>query len=229
MYAMFVMVGRRRLMAVAQLGPIATDFKVAAFRFHSRPHAAGADLRADDRRVLNGICRPFFGWVSDHIGRENTMFGAFLVEGIGIYALLLFAGNPTLFVILSGLVFFAWGEIYSLFPATCTDILAASSPPPTTGCSTRRRDRLLAGSTGERADECDRQLACRVLRRRNPQRHRRRYGLGGTEADARARDRARRASPRSGNRSAGSSPLAPRIQIAHHHVQHLPDEPRVTF
>jgi MFS transporter, OFA family, oxalate/formate antiporter len=50
------------------------------------------------------------------------MFGAFLVEGIGIYALLSFAGNPTLFVILSGLVFFAWGEIYSLFPATCTDI-----------------------------------------------------------------------------------------------------------
>ena len=50
------------------------------------------------------------------------MFIAFLIEGIGIYALLLFAGNPVLFVILSGLVFFAWGEIYSLFPATCTDI-----------------------------------------------------------------------------------------------------------
>jgi OFA family oxalate/formate antiporter-like MFS transporter len=73
-------------------------------------------------RVLNGVCRPFFGWVSDRIGRENTMFIAFLIEGVGIYALLLFAGNPILFVILSGLVFFAWGEIYSLFPATCTDI-----------------------------------------------------------------------------------------------------------
>jgi MFS transporter, OFA family, oxalate/formate antiporter len=73
-------------------------------------------------RVLNGVCRPFFGWVSDNIGRENTMFIAFFLEGIGIYALLLFAGNPVLFVILSGLVFFAWGEIYALFPATCTDI-----------------------------------------------------------------------------------------------------------
>jgi OFA family oxalate/formate antiporter-like MFS transporter len=73
-------------------------------------------------RVLNGICRPFFGWVSDHIGRENTMFIAFFVEGLGIYALLYFADNPVLFVILSGMVFFAWGEIYSLFPATCTDI-----------------------------------------------------------------------------------------------------------
>jgi MFS transporter, OFA family, oxalate/formate antiporter len=123
MYAMFVMVGAGGLMAVAQLGPIATDFKVAGipvsilgFTLPALTFALTID------RVLNGICRPFFGWVSDHIGRENTMFGAFLVEGIGIYALLLFAGNPTLFVILSGLVFFAWGEIYSLFPATCTDI-----------------------------------------------------------------------------------------------------------
>jgi OFA family oxalate/formate antiporter-like MFS transporter len=72
--------------------------------------------------VLNGICRPFFGWVSDNIGRENTMFVAFLLEGIGIYALFYLASNPLYFVILSGLVFFAWGEIYSLFPATCTDI-----------------------------------------------------------------------------------------------------------
>src|SRR5688500_20283357 len=50
------------------------------------------------------------------------MFIAFFIEGVGIYALLLFADSPMLFVILSGLVFFAWGEIYSLFPATCTDI-----------------------------------------------------------------------------------------------------------
>jgi OFA family oxalate/formate antiporter-like MFS transporter len=123
MYAMFVMVGAGGLMAVAQLGPIATDFNVARVPVSilglTLPALTFA-LTID--RVLNGICRPFFGWVSDHIGRENTMFGAFLVEGIGIYALLLFSGHPTMFVILSGLVFFAWGEIYSLFPATCTDI-----------------------------------------------------------------------------------------------------------
>jgi len=123
MYAMFVMVGAGGLMAVAQLGPIAMDFNVARVPVSilgiTLPALTFA-LTID--RVLNGICRPFFGWVSDHIGRENTMFGAFLVEGIGIYALLLFAGHPVLFVILSGLVFFAWGEIYSLFPATCTDI-----------------------------------------------------------------------------------------------------------
>jgi OFA family oxalate/formate antiporter-like MFS transporter len=60
--------------------------------------------------------------VSDQIGRENTMFIAFLAEGIGIYALYHYATDPFMFVILSGLVFFAWGEIYSLFPATCTDL-----------------------------------------------------------------------------------------------------------
>jgi OFA family oxalate/formate antiporter-like MFS transporter len=120
---MFVMVAAGGLMAVAQLAPIAADFGVADIPVSllglTLPALTFA-LTID--RVLNGVCRPFFGWVSDHIGRENTMFGAFLIEGVGIYSLLFFAGNPTLFVIVSGLVFFAWGEIYSLFPATCTDI-----------------------------------------------------------------------------------------------------------
>jgi OFA family oxalate/formate antiporter-like MFS transporter len=123
MYAMFVMVGAGGLMAIAQLAPIANDFKIASIPVSllglTLPALTFA-LTID--RVLNGICRPFFGWVSDQIGRENTMFIAFLAEGIGIFALLHFANNPVLFVILSGIVFFAWGEIYSLFPATCTDI-----------------------------------------------------------------------------------------------------------
>jgi MFS transporter, OFA family, oxalate/formate antiporter len=123
MYAMFVMVGTGGLMAVAQLGPIARDFKIDGIPVSllglTLPALSFA-LTID--RVLNGVCRPFFGWVSDQIGRENTMFIAFLLEGIGIYALLQFAHEPLLFVLLSGLVFFAWGEIYSLFPATCTDL-----------------------------------------------------------------------------------------------------------
>jgi OFA family oxalate/formate antiporter-like MFS transporter len=123
MYAMFVMVGAGGLMAIAQLGPIANDYKIAdvdvTILMLTLPALQFA-LTID--RVLNGVCRPFFGWVSDHIGRENTMFMAFFVEGVGIYALLYFANNPLLFVILSGVVFFAWGEIYSLFPATCTDL-----------------------------------------------------------------------------------------------------------
>jgi len=123
MYLMFVMVGAGGLMAIAQLAPIANDYKIAGVPVSilglTLPALTFA-LTID--RVLNGVCRPFFGWVSDQIGRENTMFIAFFLEGIGIYALLYFASNPFLFVILSGLVFFAWGEIYSLFPATCTDI-----------------------------------------------------------------------------------------------------------
>jgi len=123
MYAMFVMVVAGGLMAIAQLAPIANDYKIATIPVSllglTLPALTFA-LTID--RVLNGICRPFFGWVSDQIGRENTMFIAFLAEGIGIFALLYFANNPVLFVILSGIVFFAWGEIYSLFPATCTDI-----------------------------------------------------------------------------------------------------------
>jgi MFS transporter, OFA family, oxalate/formate antiporter len=123
MYAMFVMVGTGGLMAVAQLAPIAKDFKIDGMPVSilglTLPALTFA-LTID--RVLNGVCRPFFGWVSDQIGRENTMFLAFLAEGIGIYALYHYATDPFMFVILSGMVFFAWGEIYSLFPATCTDL-----------------------------------------------------------------------------------------------------------
>jgi MFS transporter, OFA family, oxalate/formate antiporter len=123
MYAMFVMVGAGGLMATAQLAPIAKDFKIDTIPVSilglTLPALTFA-LSID--RVLNGFTRPFFGWVSDHIGRENTMFIAFMLEGIGIYVLLLAASNPFWFVILSGVVFFAWGEIYSLFPATCTDL-----------------------------------------------------------------------------------------------------------
>ena len=122
MYVMFVMMAAGGLMATAQLAPIAQDFKVAGvpvnimgLTFTALSFAAIFD------RVLNGLTRPFFGWVSDHIGRENTMFIAFGLEGIGIYALSVFGTDPFMFVVLSGLVFFAWGEIYSLFPSTCAD------------------------------------------------------------------------------------------------------------
>jgi MFS transporter, OFA family, oxalate/formate antiporter len=123
MYVMFVMVATGGLMATAQLGPIAKDFRIDTIPVSilglTLPALSFA-LTID--RVLNGLTRPFFGWVSDQIGRENTMFIAFLLEGIGIYALLHYATDPFMFVVLSGLVFFAWGEIYSLFPATCTDM-----------------------------------------------------------------------------------------------------------
>ncbi len=123
MYVMFVMVGTGGLMATAQLAPIAKDFKVDGIPVSILGLTLPAlQFALSIDRVLNGVTRPLFGWISDHIGRENTMFVAFLLEGIGIYALLNYAHDPFMFVILSGLVFFAWGEIYSLFPATCTDM-----------------------------------------------------------------------------------------------------------
>ncbi len=123
LYLIFVLVATGGLVVTAQLAVMAKDFKVADVPVS----LAGLTMPAlvfalSIDRVLNGVTRPFFGWVSDHIGRENTMFGAFLLEGLGIIALLHYAYDPVLFVILSGLVFFAWGEIYSLFPALCTDI-----------------------------------------------------------------------------------------------------------
>jgi MFS transporter, OFA family, oxalate/formate antiporter len=123
LYAMFVLVAAGGLMATAQLAPIATDFQVAKIPVSllglTLPALTFA-LSID--RVLNGVTRPFFGWVSDNIGRENTMFIAFSLEAIGIWALGLLGHDPVLFVVLSGVVFFAWGEIYSLFPSTCTDV-----------------------------------------------------------------------------------------------------------
>ncbi|AQH01976.1 oxalate/formate MFS antiporter [Burkholderia sp. KK1] len=122
MYLMFVMMAAGGLMATAQLGPIAKDFGL-----HDSPVSIlGLTLPAltfalTIDRVLNGLTRPFFGWVSDRIGRENTMFIAFAIEAVGIVALSKYGHDPVAFVVLTGIVFFAWGEIYSLFPATCGD------------------------------------------------------------------------------------------------------------
>jgi len=126
MYLMFVLVGAGGLMAVAQLAPIAKDFKIADVPVSILGLALPAltfALTID--RVLNGITRPFFGWVSDQIGRELTMLIAFGLEAIGILTLYKLGQDPVLFVILTGVVFFAWGEIYSLFPSTCADTFGA--------------------------------------------------------------------------------------------------------
>src|SRR5712691_3315444 len=107
MYVMFVMVGTGGLMATAQLAPIAKDFKIAdvpvsllGITLPALTFALSID------RVLNGLTRPFFGWVSDNIGRENTMFIAFALEAVGIVLLSMAGNDPFWFVILTGLVFF---------------------------------------------------------------------------------------------------------------------------
>jgi OFA family oxalate/formate antiporter-like MFS transporter len=67
------------------------------------------------------VSRPFFGWVSDHLGRENTMLVAFTLEGVAVLLLGQLGHIPLAFVLLMCLVYFGWGQIYSLFPATCGD------------------------------------------------------------------------------------------------------------
>jgi OFA family oxalate/formate antiporter-like MFS transporter len=122
MYFMMTMVATGGLMATAQLAPMAGDFKVDRIPIHFLwwtvtllTFAGQAD------RVINGLCRPFWGWISDHIGREKTMTLAFGLEAVAIYLLVSFAHRPMLFVIFSAFTFFGWAEIYSLFPALCGD------------------------------------------------------------------------------------------------------------
>ncbi len=122
LYLMMTMVATGGLMATAQLNPMAIDFKVdkipVSFLWVTLPALTFA-LSVD--RVVNGFTRPFWGWVSDHIGRERTMTLAFGLEALAIVLLLQFATNPVLFVVFTAFTFFGWGEIYSLFPATAGD------------------------------------------------------------------------------------------------------------
>jgi OFA family oxalate/formate antiporter-like MFS transporter len=123
MYLIMTLVATGGLMAVAQLNPMAVDFKVDKVPVNllwlTMPALQFA-LSAD--RAVNGLCRPFWGWVSDRIGREKTMTLAFGLEAVAIFALIQFARNPFLFVVFSAFTFFGWGEIFSLFPATCGDL-----------------------------------------------------------------------------------------------------------
>jgi len=122
MYVMFVLVASGGLTAVAQLGSIAKDFHIDNVPVTLLGVTAVAlTFALSLNNIMNGISRPVLGFVSDKIGRERTMFGAFLLEGIGIFALMRFGTTPISFVLLSGVVFFAWGEIYSIFPATTRD------------------------------------------------------------------------------------------------------------
>ncbi|WP_336491736.1 oxalate/formate MFS antiporter [Methylobacterium nigriterrae] len=122
MYAMFVMVASGGLMAAAQIAPIAHDFKVAdvpVSLFGLQMAALTFAISLD--RIFDGFGRPFFGFVSDNIGRENTMFIAFSVAALAIILLLSYGSSPLVFVFATAMYFGVFGEIYSLFPATCGD------------------------------------------------------------------------------------------------------------
>jgi OFA family oxalate/formate antiporter-like MFS transporter len=122
MLVMFTATVTGGLMAVAQLSVIAEDLGVRNYQINFYFFTMAAlPFALMMNTIVNGVSRPTFGWLSDHIGRERVMFIAFSLEAIGILALGWFGRNPWAFVFLSGIVFFAWGEVYSLFSATAGD------------------------------------------------------------------------------------------------------------
>jgi len=118
MFLMMTMMSTSGLMVISQMAAFAKDFGVANAMVLG---TAALPLALTIDRFTNGLTRPFFGWLSDRIGREQTMGLAFGLEGIAMFVWLSTRENPLLFVLLSGVVFFGWGEIFSLFPSTLTD------------------------------------------------------------------------------------------------------------
>jgi oxalate/formate antiporter len=119
MFVMMTMMSTGGLMIIVQFATFSKEFgitdKVMVAGFAALPLALTLD------RVTNGLTRPCFGWISDRIGRENTMAIAFIGEGLAIVVMLALRSHPMIYVLMSGVVFFGWGEIFSLFPSTLTD------------------------------------------------------------------------------------------------------------
>ena len=127
MYATFVLIAAGGLMAAAQIAPIAKDLKIenvpvtlAGLTLPALTFAISLD------RIFDGFGRPFFGWVSDRIGREFTMGIAFTTAAVALFLVDRAGSDPVVFVLTTALFFLAFGEIYSLFPATCGDTFGAS-------------------------------------------------------------------------------------------------------
>jgi len=118
MFVMMTMMSTGGLMVISQFANFARDFGVADVTVWG---AAALPWALTIDRITNGLTRPFFGWVSDRIGRENTMGVAFILEAAAIALLVAYRDNALAFVVLSAVVFFGWGEIFSLFPSTLTD------------------------------------------------------------------------------------------------------------
>jgi MFS transporter, OFA family, oxalate/formate antiporter len=118
LYIMFILVSASGLMATAQLAPIAKDFQIDKVLLLG---IATLSLAGIVDNICNGGARPLFGWISDNIGRENTMALAFGLGGIAYWLLGALGHAPWGFVIFAAMIFLTWGEIFSLFPSTCTD------------------------------------------------------------------------------------------------------------
>jgi OFA family oxalate/formate antiporter-like MFS transporter len=134
MYVMFVTVASGGLIVTAQFASIAADFGVAKTNINLIGITGTVLIvAAIIDNILNGLGRPFFGWISDKIGREETMAIAFILDAVAIWSLAQYGHSPVMFVICTAAIYFTWGEIYSLFPSTCTDAYGPKYATTNTG------------------------------------------------------------------------------------------------
>jgi MFS transporter, OFA family, oxalate/formate antiporter len=122
LYLMFVLVASGGLTMAASMAPIAKDLKIDKVPVELLGFVMPALVFALSlNRIFDGVGRPFFGWLSDQIGREYTMGLAFLIGAAALFTLTQAGGNPVVFVVATALYFGVYGEIFSLFPATQGD------------------------------------------------------------------------------------------------------------
>ncbi len=134
-YALFVAVAAGGIIATAQIGPIAKDYgfsklPVSPFGLFTM---GLLPLTLIIDQVSNGFTRPLCGFISDRIGRENTMLIVFMGEGLALLGMLKFGHQPYAFVLFAALIFLCWGEIFSLFPALVADTFGSKNAATNAG------------------------------------------------------------------------------------------------
>jgi OFA family oxalate/formate antiporter-like MFS transporter len=113
MYAMFVMMATGGLLVTANAGFMARSWGLTA---------SALALAATLSPLANGASRIFWGWTSDRLGRENTMVLTFSLQAICLLLVVAIGSvSAAWFATTLVLVYFTWGQIYSLFPATVGD------------------------------------------------------------------------------------------------------------
>jgi MFS transporter, OFA family, oxalate/formate antiporter len=126
LYLMFVLIAAGGLTMTASMAPIARDLKVDSVPLNLLGFTTPVVVFAVSlNRIFDGAGRPFFGWLSDRMGREHTMALAFCLGAAALFTLNRFGTTPAIFVLLTALYFGTYGEIFSLFPATQGDIFGS--------------------------------------------------------------------------------------------------------
>src|SRR5438067_5386594 len=82
LYLMMALVTSSGLMLTAQLKPIGVSYGYDKYALFGGFTVLTLALMLN--QILNGSARPFFGWVSDHLGRYDTMAIVFIIEAVAI-------------------------------------------------------------------------------------------------------------------------------------------------